>query len=64
MNHHVISPLARAALRLPARLYDWHVGWMLGHRFLRLSHVGRRSRRRYGTMLEVIGRDRATSEVS
>jgi len=63
MNHHVISPVARAVLSLPARLYDWHAGWLLGDRFLRVSHIGRRSGRCYRTMLEVIGNDRATGEV-
>jgi deazaflavin-dependent oxidoreductase (nitroreductase family) len=46
---------ARRLLRAPARLYDWHAGWLLGHRFLRLTHVGRRTGRPYRTMLEVIG---------
>lgn len=63
MNHRVVSPWSRAALRLPAWLHDVHAGWLLGARFPRLSHVGRRSGRPYRTMLEVIGRDRATGEV-
>jgi deazaflavin-dependent oxidoreductase (nitroreductase family) len=42
-------------LRAPARLYDWHVGWLLGNSFLRVTHLGRRSGRIYRTMLEVIG---------
>lgn len=40
---------------MPGRLYDWHLGWLLGRRFLRLTHVGRRSGRRYRTVLEVLG---------
>lgn len=48
------STLAKL-LRAPARLYDWHAGWILGRRFLRLTHVDRRSGRHYHTMLEVIG---------
>ena len=48
---------------MPALLYDWHAGWLLGHRFLRLTHVGRRSGRRYRTVLEVIGTGRAPGEV-
>lgn len=47
--------MLRRLLRAPARLYDWRLGWLLGNRFLRLTHVGRRSGRRYQTMLEVIG---------
>lgn len=57
------SPLALRLLRAPARLYDWDLGWLLGRRFLRLTHVGRRSGRRYQTVLEVVGEDRARREV-
>ncbi|MBV9160915.1 MAG: nitroreductase family deazaflavin-dependent oxidoreductase [Pseudonocardiales bacterium] len=49
-------------LRAPARLYDWRCGWLLGHRFLRLTHVGRNSGRRYQTILEVIGTGPAVNE--
>ncbi len=63
MTHPVPGRLLRSALAVPARFYDWHLGWLLGHRFLRLSHVGRRSRRRYRTMLEVIGTDRLSGEM-
>ena len=50
-----LGPVARRVSRVPGRLYDWHLGWLLGHRFLRLTHVGRRSGRRYRTVLEVVG---------
>ena len=60
---HRPGPMVRRILRLPALLYDWHAGWLLGHRFLRLTHVGRRSGRHYRTVLEVIGSDRASGEV-
>ena len=50
-------------LRAPARLYDLRMGWVLGRRFLRLTHVGRRSGRLYRTVLEVVGENRALSEV-
>jgi deazaflavin-dependent oxidoreductase (nitroreductase family) len=50
-------------LRAPARLYDWQAGWILGRRFLRLTHVGRRTGREYQTMLEVVGEDRGRAEV-
>jgi deazaflavin-dependent oxidoreductase (nitroreductase family) len=39
------------------------MGWLLGRRFLRLTHVGRRSGRRYQTVLEVVGENRARNEV-
>ncbi len=50
-------------LRAPARLYDWHLGWLLGRRFLRLTHVGRRSGRRYETVLEVVGENPRSGEL-
>ncbi|MGH3833698.1 MAG: nitroreductase family deazaflavin-dependent oxidoreductase [Pseudonocardiaceae bacterium] len=62
MKRHPPGRVARALLRSPARLYDWHCGWLLGHRFLRLTHVGRKSGRRYQTMLEVIGTGPAAGE--
>ncbi len=49
-----MGPTARRLLRSPARLYDWHLGWLLGRRFLRLTHIGRRTGRQHQTMLEVI----------
>jgi deazaflavin-dependent oxidoreductase (nitroreductase family) len=58
-----LSPTLRRVLRAPTYLYDVRVGWLLGRRFLRLTHTGRRSGRRYQTMLEVIGEDRRTGEV-
>lgn len=48
---------------MPARLYDWNAGWLLGHRVLRLTHIGRRSGRHYQTVLEVIGIGSAPGEV-
>lgn len=57
------GPLLRRLLRLPARLYDRHAGWLLGHRFLRLTHTGRRSGRRFHTVLEVVGIDPTTGEI-
>jgi deazaflavin-dependent oxidoreductase (nitroreductase family) len=50
----------RWAVRLPLWLYRAHLGWLLGHRFLRLTHRGRHSGRRYQTVLEVVRHDRAT----
>lgn len=55
--------IVRRLLRAPASLYDWNAGWLLGHRFLRLTHVGRRSGRSYQTMLEVVGAGPAPGEV-
>jgi len=47
--------VTRLFFRLPTRLYDRDLGWLLGKRFLCLTHVGRRSGRRYRTVLEVVG---------
>jgi len=49
-------------LRAPCRLYDCDLGWLLGHRFLRLTHVGRRTGQPHQTMLEVVGSNRADHE--
>lgn len=62
-SEHRPGPIARRLLRAPARLYDWNAGWLLGRRFLRLTHIGRRSGRPYRTMLEVIGTGSAPGEV-
>lgn len=40
--------------RLPRHLYDHRLGWVLGQRFLLLRHTGRRSRRTYATVLEIV----------
>lgn len=47
----------RVAFRLPERLYRHDLGWLLGRRFLRLAHVGRRSGKRHAVVLEVVGFD-------
>jgi deazaflavin-dependent oxidoreductase (nitroreductase family) len=56
------GPLATRALALPGRLYDAGAGRLLGHRFLRLTHHGRRSGRAYRTMLEVVAWRREARE--
>ena len=63
MKRRTPGPLLRRLLRAPALLYDWHLGWLLGRRFLRLTHIGRRSGRTYRTMLEVVGENRAQNEL-
>ena len=62
-TRHRPSPLVRRLLEAPTYLYDIHAGWLLGRRFLRLTHVGRRTGRRYRMMLEVIGENRGSGEV-
>lgn len=58
-----MDPVLRWLLKAPAKLYDWRLGWLLGHRFLRLTHQGRRSGRTYRTMLEVVHRDHDSHEL-
>jgi deazaflavin-dependent oxidoreductase (nitroreductase family) len=48
------SGTLRRLLQAPAYLYRWRLGWLFGHRFLLLVHVGRRSGTRHCTVLEVV----------
>lgn len=57
---HPVKGLLRFGVRLPLWLYRAHLGWLLGERFLRLTHVGRKSGRPHQTVLEVVDHDRAT----
>lgn len=41
-------------LRTPRFLYRRRLGWLLGHRFLLLTHVGRRTGESHETVLEVL----------
>ncbi len=50
--------LLRAGLRLPIWLYRARLGWLLGDRFLMLTHRGRRSGRAHETVIEVVRHDR------
>ena len=49
-----LSGTLRRLFRAPVYLYRWRCGWLLGHRFLLLIHVGRRTGHRHHTVLEVI----------
>lgn len=48
------------AFRAPVWLYRIRLGWLLGGRFLELTHTGRKSGKRRHTVLEVVHYDRAT----
>jgi deazaflavin-dependent oxidoreductase (nitroreductase family) len=50
----------RWLLHMPTWLYRFHMGWLLGDRFLMLTHIGRKSGHRRQSVLEVIGQDQAT----
>ena len=52
--------LLRLLLRAPLALYRLRFGWLLGKRFLRLDHMGRKSGIERSTVLEVIRHDLAS----
>ena len=54
--------LLKWAFLLPRYLYRWHLGWMLGHRCLMVTHIGRKTGRRRQAVLEVVHYNRATHE--
>jgi deazaflavin-dependent oxidoreductase (nitroreductase family) len=49
-------------LRLPVHLFHWKLGWVLGDRFLLLTHQGRTSGRPYETPIEVVEHDEVGGE--
>ena len=51
------GPWQRRLLRAPLWLYRAHLGWLLGNRFLLLTHRGRRSGRLHRAVLEVVRYD-------
>lgn len=54
--------LLRLGYRLPIALYRARLGWLLGHRFLLLTHRGRKSGMLRHAVLEVVSYDPATRE--
>jgi deazaflavin-dependent oxidoreductase (nitroreductase family) len=46
--------MLRCLFRAPVYLYRCRCGWLLGHRFLLLIHVGRRTRLKRYTVLEIM----------
>ena len=52
----------RLIFRIPGMFYHLHLGWMLGHRALMLTHQGRKSGKIFHTVLEVIRYDREAKE--
>ena len=54
MNNNWKSRAVRALLRAPIYVYRCGGGRLLGKRFLLLTHVGRRTGRRYQNVLEVV----------
>ena len=50
-------------MKMPLILYRLGLGWMLGQRFMLLTHVGRRSGKVYRTVLAVLKYDQTTREI-
>lgn len=50
--------ITRFLVRLPIKLYQYGLGWILGGRFIRLTHTGRKSGKIRQTVLEVVRYDR------
>jgi len=59
-------PMPRGLLQwgynLPRYVYRWHLGWLLGHRFLMATHCGRKCGKPGRTVLEVTHYDPVTRE--
>jgi hypothetical protein len=49
--------------KLPLILYRLRMGWMLGRRFMLLTHIGRRSGKVYRSVLAVLQFDEKTREI-
>ncbi len=49
-----LNGVLRRLFRARVYLYRWKCGWLLGHRFLLLIHIGRRTGLRHRTVLEVM----------
>ena len=49
-------------LHIPAHLYRWRLGFLLGDRFVLITHRGRTSGRTYRTPVEVVQHDTDTHE--
>jgi deazaflavin-dependent oxidoreductase (nitroreductase family) len=57
---HPPQGLSRFMWRLPIYLYKAHLGWLLGERFLLLTHTGRLSGESRQAVLEIIRIDKTT----
>lgn len=56
--------LLRAALKAPIWLYRLRLGWLLGNRFLCISHRGRKTGKARRTVVEVVRFEPATPEAT
>lgn len=62
MIHQRPTGLLRTLFRLPIYLYRLDLGWLLGHRFLMLTHRGRRTGLLRQAVLEVLHYDPDSQE--
>jgi deazaflavin-dependent oxidoreductase (nitroreductase family) len=60
LTDHPPKGLVRGLLRSPILLYRLNLGWLLGERFLLLTHTGRKSGKTYQTVIEVVNHDLET----
>jgi deazaflavin-dependent oxidoreductase (nitroreductase family) len=60
ITHRQPRGLTRALARLPIQLYRARLGWLMGKRFLMLTHTGRVSGLPRQVVLEVVRHDPAT----
>jgi len=59
---HKPSGLLKWFYGLPRYLFRWHLGWVLGQRFLLITHVGRKTGKLHQTVVEVVWHDPAKQE--
>jgi deazaflavin-dependent oxidoreductase (nitroreductase family) len=57
---HPPGKILRFGLRLPVWLYRLKLGWLLGNRFVMLTHRGRKSGLLHETVIEVVQHDKET----
>jgi deazaflavin-dependent oxidoreductase (nitroreductase family) len=60
---HSPKGLLRLLLRAPVWLYRLGLGWLLGKRFILLTHIGRKTGRPRHTVLEVVRYEPSTGQV-
>ena len=54
--------ISRLIFRLPIKLYGLRLGWLLGNRFVLISHTGRKSGLPRHTVLEVVRYNKTNGE--
>lgn len=59
-----LNRFVAAIFRAPVKVYDWHAGWLFGHRLLLLTHIGRRTGLPRRAVLEVVRYEPADSEAT